>query len=104
MKVKVCQTSEVPPDGMTAVEVSGKKILIANVQDTFYAMDDTCSHAQGSLSEGYLDVDECTVECPLHSAVFSLTSGEVLEPPAEDDLTRYDLTVEGDDIYIDVGE
>lgn len=104
MKVKVCKTSEVPPDGMTAVEVSGKKVLIANVQDSFYALDDTCSHAEASLSEGYLDVDECTVECPLHSAVFALASGEALEPPAEEDVARYPVTVEGDDIYVEVGD
>jgi 3-phenylpropionate/trans-cinnamate dioxygenase ferredoxin subunit len=104
MKVKVCKTSEVPPDGMIAVDVQGNPVLVANVQDTYYAVDDTCTHQEASLSEGYLDVDECTVECPLHSAVFALSSGEALEPPAEDPVTQYPVTVEGEDIYIEIGE
>jgi nitrite reductase/ring-hydroxylating ferredoxin subunit len=87
---------------MAAFDVGGKRVMIANVQDTFYAIGDTCSHAEASLSEGYLDVDECTVECPLHSAVFSLQSGEALEAPAEDPVPSYPVIVEGDDIFIEV--
>jgi 3-phenylpropionate/trans-cinnamate dioxygenase ferredoxin subunit len=102
MRRKVCKTSEVPPDGMVAFDIDGRRIMVANVQGTFYAIDDTCSHAEASLSEGYLDVDECTVECPLHSAVFSLESGEALEFPAEDPVASHPVTVEGDDLYVEV--
>ncbi|HER34492.1 MAG TPA: bifunctional 3-phenylpropionate/cinnamic acid dioxygenase ferredoxin subunit, partial [Halothiobacillaceae bacterium] len=43
------------------------------------------------------------VECPLHSAVFSLQSGEALEAPAEDPVPSYPVIVEGNDIFIEVG-
>lgn len=103
-KRRICGASEVPPDGAAAFDVDGTRIMVANVQDTYFAIADTCTHAQGSLSEGYIDVDECTVECPLHGAVFSLRSGEVLEPPAEEDVEHFAVTVEGDDLYIEVGD
>jgi len=102
VRVRVCKTSEVPPDGMAVFEVEGRRVMVANVQDEYFAVDDTCTHAEASLSEGYLDVDECTVECPLHNAVFDLRSGEALEAPAEDPVASYHLSVDGEEIYIEV--
>jgi len=103
MKVKVCAASEVPPDGMLSVEVEGEQVCVVNANEEYFAIADTCTHAQASLSEGYLHIDECTVECPLHNAVFSLRTGEALEFPAEEPVRAFPVTVEGDDIYIDVG-
>jgi len=102
--VRVCSTSDVPPDGMAAFDVGGRRVMVANVQDAYFAIGDTCSHAEASLSEGYLDVDECTVECALHNAVFSLRSGEALEFPAEDPVPAYALTVDDGSIFIEVDD
>jgi 3-phenylpropionate/trans-cinnamate dioxygenase ferredoxin subunit len=98
----VCKTGDVSRDGMTAFEVEGRRVMIANVQGEYFAIGDTCSHAEASLSEGYLHVDDCTVECPLHGAVFDLKSGEALEAPAEDPVPAYRLTVEAGDIHIEI--
>ena len=49
---------------------------------TFYALDDTCSHAEASLSEGDLDIDRCVIECPLHGSSFDLRTGDPLSLPA----------------------
>lgn len=103
MKVRVCKASEVPPDGMVAFDVQGRRVMIANVQDEFFAVDDTCTHAEASLADGHLQVDECTVECALHNAVFDLKTGEALEFPAEEPLARYPVTVQDDDVYIEIG-
>ena len=102
MRVRVCKVNEVPPDGMAVFEVEGRRVMVANVQDAYFAVNDTCTHAEASLSEGYLDVDECTVECPLHNAVFDLRTGEALEAPAEDPVASYPLSVDGEEIYIEV--
>lgn len=102
MKVKVCQTSEVGQDSMAAFDVSGRRVLVANIDGVYHAVGDTCSHAQASLSEGYLDPAECTVECPLHGAVFDLKTGDAMDFPAEDPVPRYAVTVEGEDLFIEI--
>jgi nitrite reductase/ring-hydroxylating ferredoxin subunit len=102
VRVSVCKAGDVPRDGMVAFDVGGRRVMIANVQGEYYAICDTCSHAEASLSEGYLHVGDCTVECPLHNAVFDLKTGEALEFPAEDPVATYPLTVEAGDIYIEI--
>ena len=102
MKVRVCSAGEVPSGAMAAFDVAGRRVLVANARGDYFAISDTCSHAQASLSEGRLDAGDCTVECPLHSAVFDLKTGEALEPPAEDPVAAYPLSIEGGDVYIEI--
>jgi len=104
VKVKVCAVGDVPPDGMACFDVSGKRVLIANVQDQFYAIGDTCTHAESSLAEGYLDVEAGTVECAMHNAVFSLANGEALEFPAEEPVPSFPVIVEDESIYIEMND
>ena len=46
-----------------------------------YAIDDTCTHQDASLADGWLE--GCLVECPLHASSFDLRTGEVDQPPAK---------------------
>ncbi|MDO0911420.1 bifunctional 3-phenylpropionate/cinnamic acid dioxygenase ferredoxin subunit [Streptomyces sp. DT2A-34] len=64
------------------VETTGHGDAIAVFHDggAYYALDDTCSHGQASLAEGWIEGGE--VECPLHSARFCLKSGEPQCMPA----------------------
>ena len=62
------------------VEKDGKTICVARVGDEVFAVDDTCSHSDASLSEG--DVTDFKIECWLHGAEFDLRTGEALTPPA----------------------
>ncbi len=82
------------------VEVSGKKIALFNVEGSFYAIDDTCTHRGGPLSEGSLDGKQVT--CPLHGAIYDVTSGEVLGPPAPKGVARYNVRVEGENIEVEI--
>jgi len=102
MRVRVCQASEIAVGAMKSVEPNGIPILIANVGGRFLAIGNVCSHARSRLSDGTLDENECTVECPTHNAVFSLTTGEALEYPADEPVPTYAVTLVGDDIHIDL--
>ncbi|MCH8873871.1 non-heme iron oxygenase ferredoxin subunit [candidate division KSB1 bacterium] len=82
------------------VEVSGKKIALFNVEGSFYAIDDTCTHRGGPLSEGTIEGEE--VECPWHGAHFNIKSGTVTNPPAATGVTKYNVRLNGDDIEIEV--
>ncbi len=98
--VKVARTDEIAPGQGKMVEVSGKKIALFNVEGSIYAIDDTCTHRGGPLSEGALEGKEVT--CPWHGATFDVTTGEVLGPPAPKEVARYNIRVEGSDIEVKV--
>ncbi len=94
----VADASDLPPGTSVCVEFDGEKVALFNVAGTVHAISDTCTHVGGPLSEG--QVSETTVTCPLHGAVFDLTSGQVLGPPASSPVTCYQVRVEGNDIQI----
>ncbi len=98
--VKAAKAQDVALGSGKRVEVSGKKIAIFNVDGKYYAIDDTCTHRGGPLSEGGLDGKEVT--CPWHGAVFDVTTGEVLGPPAPKTVSRYDVRISGNDIEVKV--
>jgi len=98
--VKVAKAGDVSPGKGMMVEVNGKKIALFNVEGSFYAIDDTCTHRGGPLSQGFLE--EKQVRCPWHGALFDVTSGEVVGPPAPTGVNRYNVRVEGADIEVEV--
>ena len=97
--IKVAEKKDLPAGSAKVVEINGKQIALFNVDDKYYAIDDTCTHAGGSLAEGSVDGNEVT--CPLHGATFDITNGKVTGEPAEDDVKGYHVIVEGEDIKIE---
>ena len=95
---KVASLSELSSGEMKMVTVDEEDILLANVDGTIHAVSDLCSHADASLSDGYIEEGE--VECPLHGSRFNLTTGEALNLPADEPLKVYEIKVEGDDILV----
>ncbi len=97
---KAAETKDLAQGKGIPVEVGGHKIALFNVDGTYYAIGDTCTHRGGSLSEGTLD--GTTVICPLHGANFDLGSGKNLTPPAPQEVPSYAVRVEGDDIQVEI--
>lgn len=96
---KAISVSELPPGVKKTVVMAGKKIAIANVDGKFFAIDDTCTHAQCSLgTEGFLDGS--VIICGCHGAQFDVTSGKVLSLPAPTDVASYETKVENGDVYV----
>ena len=100
--VPAANMSDVPNESGIATNVNGKKIALFRVGADFYAIDDTCSHEEASLSEGtlYLDDDEPQVECPKHGAIFEISTGQVLTLPAVRSVKSYETKVEGDTVLV----
>lgn len=96
--VVVAGANELGKGEMRAVEVRGNKIAVANVDGTFYAFDDTCTHLQCSLAGG--DLEDTTVICPCHGSEFDVRSGEVLQGPAREPVETYETRVEGDSLEV----
>jgi nitrite reductase/ring-hydroxylating ferredoxin subunit len=99
---KVAKVGEIPVGTAKLVEVSGTEIAIFNVNGSFHAIDNMCTHVGGPLCEGELDGAEVT--CPWHGAVFNVTTGRVLGPPAAESVTRYNVRVNGSDIEIELNQ
>lgn len=98
--VKVAKTSDIAPGEAKAVDFGAKRIAIFNIDATYHAIDDTCTHRGGPLSEGILVGNEVT--CPWHGAVFEVTTGSVLGMPAPRSVASYSVRVEGDDIEVEL--
>ena len=86
------------------VDVGGRAIAIVRVGDEIYAIDDTCSHAEVSLSEGFVEPDECAIECSRHGALFDLATGEPLTLPAVRPVPVYDVRVVDGQVQLTVEE
>lgn len=98
--VKVAKASDVPVGGALCVNVQGQKIALFNLAGEIYAIDDTCSHAEASLSEGTVD-GEC-VACPRHGALFNIKTGQAQTLPAWAPVETYEVKLDGDDVLISV--
>ncbi len=96
----VASVSDFKDGEMKELEVDGKKILLARVDGRFYATSAQCPHYGVSLAEGLLCGDR--VVCPWHKSVFRVTDGELLEPPALDRLTRYEVVETGGRVFVNL--
>ena len=100
--VKLCEVDSLASGEIAAVEVEGRTVAYARIGDEWYAIDDTCSHAKVSLSEGYLEEDDLAIECPLHGASFSLETGEALTLPATRPVARHDVEVRDGEVFVTI--
>lgn len=98
--VKVATTGEIPEGEMRGYEVGAVEIGIANVEGTFHAFHDVCTHQYYKLSDSFLT--DCRVTCDFHGAQFDLRSGEVMALPATRPLPVFDVEVRGDEIWVAV--
>lgn len=82
----------------TFFEANGKRVALCLVEGECFAVDDTCTHAQVSLSAGNVAGDE--IICPLHAARFNVKSGKVTAGPAMKDLKTYSVREEGGKVQV----
>jgi 3-phenylpropionate/trans-cinnamate dioxygenase ferredoxin component len=99
-RVRVASLSDLADESAVRVEVGGTPVCLARSQGEVFAVSDICSHADVSLSEG--DVDDGTVECWLHGSSFDLRTGKPTGLPATKPVATYPVTLEGDDVLVDV--
>ncbi len=99
--IQIGQIADVPEGAGKAFAVQGHRIAVFRVDGELFAMDDTCSHAEASLSEGELDTDELCIECPLHGSVFDLRSGKPRTLPAFEPVQTYKAYAEGDALFVE---
>jgi 3-phenylpropionate/trans-cinnamate dioxygenase ferredoxin subunit len=100
--IDVCPVSELPPGSMRLVEWEDLEIGLFNCNGEILAIEDRCSHDNGTLVEGELNQDDCTVECPRHGSRFDLHTGKPITLPAYVPVETFAVTVEDDTIKLEV--
>lgn len=102
--VRVCGWSELADGTPRRVEVNGRTVALLLIGEQVHAIDDICSHAEVSLSEGDVDFEECALECWKHGSLFDLRTGEALTLPAVRPVAVHAVTLEGDDVLVEISE
>ena len=101
-RILVGNASDITSGKMIKVEgfLGGADILVTNVDGNYYAINDTCTHAGASLSEGSLDGS--TVTCPWHGSTWDCKTGKMISFGVQlKDLSSYKVTVESDKIFVE---
>ena len=102
--IAVARVEDIPPGHAARVQIDGVPVAVFNVDGTYYAVDDTCTHAEASLSEGELDPEARSIEGPLHGSCFDLGTGEPLSLPAVEPIGVHDVSVDDGVIMVALGD
>lgn len=97
---RVASMAELVPSTAIKVVIEDRPLAVVRIVDDVYVIEDTCSHADVSLSEGTVWSDECELECWKHGATFSLRTGEPQSFPATRPVRIYEVVREGDDVMV----
>lgn len=90
--VDVCAVGDIAPGEHVVVDAgSGVEVAVYFVDDTYYAIDDLCTHDYGPLADG--EVEGFEVICPRHGARFDMRTGEATCPPAHRSVDTYVVSV-----------
>src|ERR1700712_3425182 len=100
--IDICPVEELPPGEHRLVEWEDLEIGIFNCAGELLAIEDRCSHDNGTLADGEVDEAQCTVECPRHGSLFDLRTGRPKTLPAYVAVETFPVLVEGDMIKLEV--
>jgi 3-phenylpropionate/trans-cinnamate dioxygenase ferredoxin component len=98
--IRVASFADLAPSSATKVVIESHPLAVVRIQDDVYVIDDTCTHADVSLSLGTVWDDECEIECWKHGTTFSLVDGKPQSLPATKPVRVYAVSRQGDDVMI----
>jgi len=103
--VAVAATSDLVDGVMKAVEAEGRELLLAKIDDGYYAVARRCTHMGESLCDGRLD--DRVVTCPRHGARFDITTGKAVGKAkllfmstTPKDLATYPVKIDGVEVLV----
>ncbi|MFF3256776.1 bifunctional 3-phenylpropionate/cinnamic acid dioxygenase ferredoxin subunit [Actinacidiphila glaucinigra] len=98
MMIPVCRLADLPRGEAFRLETDPPVAVFHTEEGELYAIDDTCTHQDASLADGWLE--GCEVECPLHASKFDLRTGAVDAPPARRPVRTHEVVVEDGVIHV----
>lgn len=97
--LRIASKNQLQPGQPLLITVDGEDLAIFRVGEEVFALDDLCSHAEASLSEG--EQKGFCITCPQHGGQFDIRTGKAIHFPAISPVKRYPVRVEGDDILLE---
>ncbi|UNT00146.1 bifunctional 3-phenylpropionate/cinnamic acid dioxygenase ferredoxin subunit [Streptomyces tubbatahanensis] len=97
--IPVCRLEDLPAGESVRLDLE-PPIAVFNADGELYAVDDTCTHQDASLSQGWLE--GCLVECPLHAASFDLRTGRPTCLPARKPVRTHLVSVLDGTVWVHV--
>ena len=98
--VPLCATNDVAENTVRLVEAGGRALAVYNIDGTFYATDDECTHGAASLADGILDGD--IIECTMHFGAFDVKTGNPVQEPCSIPLRTYKVVVQDGQVFADL--
>jgi 3-phenylpropionate/trans-cinnamate dioxygenase ferredoxin subunit len=96
--VTVAKVGDVKKGQVKTFAANGHRIALCNVEGTYFATQDLCTHDGGPLGEGELLGDE--IECPRHGGRFNVKTGEVTALPPMFPIKTFPVRVNGEEIQV----
>ena len=100
--IEVCSVTDLPPGAIRVVEWEDLEIGVFNCGGTLYAIVDRCTHDDGTLADGELDQEACTIECPRHGSLFDLKTGKPKTLPAYVPVDTFPVIIDEEKIKLEV--
>ncbi|MFF7389258.1 bifunctional 3-phenylpropionate/cinnamic acid dioxygenase ferredoxin subunit [Streptomyces scabiei] len=98
MMIPACRLADLPRGEALRLDTDPPVSVFHTDDGEVFAIDDTCTHQDASLADGWLE--GCEVECPLHASKFDLRTGAVDSPPAKLPVRTHEVVVEDGMIYV----
>ncbi len=100
--VTVAKVGDLEPGELMYVEVGDEPVCLLNLEGELFALNDTCTHEEASLSDGTIEGDE--IECPLHGGAFNIRTGEPVAFPVVVPVETYGVRIVGDEVQVAVSK
>ncbi len=94
---RVAESAEIPMGTIKIFKLEGREIMVANVEGSFYALPNKCTHLGGPVGRGRLTGS--VVQCPWHGSKFDVRTGAVVQGPAARPEPVIELKLEGTTIW-----
>lgn len=100
--IKAATRSEISPGEKLLVEVDEQLVILFQIGDEYFCLDDVCTHDGGTLSDGEFEGHE--IACPRHGAKFDVRCGKAICMPATQNTGSHEVKIDGDDILVKLAE
>jgi 3-phenylpropionate/trans-cinnamate dioxygenase ferredoxin subunit len=98
--IHVCALADLPRGSARRLPLTPPVSVFHTDTGELYAIDDTCTHQDASLADGFLE--GCEIECPLHGGAFNIRTGEPVAFPVVVPVETYGVRIEGDEVQVAV--
>lgn len=99
--LKVCAIADLGEGEARRFDLDELRLAIVHGEgEQWFAIDDECTHADYSLAEGEIDVEDCTIECWKHGSLFNLKTGTPETLPATRAVQTYEVVLDESTVFI----